>query len=372
MPYYVGLMSGTSMDGVDAALIEIDESDCKLVETRGHEFPAALKTRLSAALAPDVGAQEVWELDKLLGELFAAATVLLLRQAGVDAASVRAVGSHGQTVFHQPDGTSPHTVQLGDPSTIAYQTGITTVADFRRKDMAAGGQGAPLAPAFHAAIFSAPGVARGVLNLGGIANLSVLPVQRGDAVSGFDTGPANTLLDGWIARHLGRDHDSDGTWASSGEPVAELLDVMLSEPYFGLPPPKSTGRELFNQAWVDRALARTAPAASNLAPQDVQSTLSELTAASVASACRQHAPALEQLLVCGGGAHNADLLARLRRCLPACEVATTADLGWDPDWIEAAAFGWLAHQRLEGRAGNLPAVTGAREPVVLGGVYAPR
>ena len=291
----------------------------------------------------------------------------MLRQRGAEPAArqrvsipahVAAIGSHGQTICHRPNGAFPFTLQIGDPSVIAERTGILTVADFRRGDVAAGGQGAPLLPALHAAVLADPAIPRAILNLGGIANLTLL--VPGQEVLGFDTGPANCLLDAWAARHLGTERDNGGAWASSGTVDRDLLARCLDDPYFAAAPPKSTGREVFNLDWLDARVH------TGIAPADVQATLLALSARTIADALRANAPATREVFACGGGVHNPALMDALRAELPGVRVDTTAALGLDPDFVEAAGFAWLAHARLAGEPGNLPSVTGARRPRVLG------
>lgn len=355
-------MSGTSLDGVDALLADLGTGSPR---TRAHyhqPYPDELRTALldlSHASRPEL--HRLAELDVELGELYAATVQTLLDGADVNAASVEAIGSHGQTVRHHPHGPHPYTLQLGDPNVIAERTGITTVADFRRRDIAAGGQGAPLVPAFHAALFSHPQRTRVILNLGGIANITVLP-QDGPVI-GFDTGPANVLLDGWAARHCGTAYDAGGAWAGGGTVLPALLTRLLAEPYFTLAPPKSTGRELFNMRWLDAHLE------GGEDPRDVQATLLELTALSVTQAIVCHAGTAKEILVCGGGACNDALMQRLAHHLAPRPLQSTSTCGVEAQAVEAMAFAWLAQQTLHGRPGNLPAVTGARHPVVLGGIY---
>jgi anhydro-N-acetylmuramic acid kinase len=279
---------------------------------------------------------------------------------------VRAIGSHGQTVRHEPDGDHPFSVQIGDPNVIAEITGITTIADFRRRDIAAGGQGAPLVPAFHAAVLRSSDEDRVALNIGGMANITVLPRDPAQAVTGFDTGPGNVLMDAWAARHLGTPLDSEGRWAGSAPRDEALLAVLLSDEYFQRQPPKSTGREHFNMTWLEARLAQLGTAPE---PAQVQASLAALTALSCAAAIQRYAPRTQQVLVCGGGVHNVTLLQQLTDALPGVRVASTQTQGLDPDWVEALAFAWLAQQTLAGKPGNLPSVTGARAPVVLGGIY---
>lgn len=361
--FFLGLMSGTSLDGIDAALVRFENERPILEASHYHPFPAELRERLLALiLSPRVAWDELGQLDAELGELFAACALTLLERCPQIQAT--AIGSHGLTVRHQPAGAWPFTLQIGDPNRIAQLTGIATVADFRRRDMAAGGQGAPLAPAFHAAVFRSSAENRVVLNLGGIANITVLPADPAQPAVGFDTGPANGLLDCWTQRHRHQPYDADGAWAALGQVVPGLLQVLLDEPYFTLPPPKSTGKELFNPGWLDGKLRDFAA----VAPVDVQATLAELTACSVAEAIGRHAPDTGRILVCGGGAHNADLLGRLRARLGR-PVESSGKFGVEPDWVEAMAFAWLARQTLHGRPGNLKEVTGALAPVILGGIY---
>jgi anhydro-N-acetylmuramic acid kinase len=365
---YVGLMSGTSIDGIDCALIRCG-AGIELEATLG--FPIPEGTRDAIATISHSGPDEIerlGRLDRELGELFAQACLALLRQAAIEPDEVRAIGSHGQTIRHRPPsaGELPErafTLQIADPNTIAEITGIATVADFRRRDMAAGGEGAPLAPAFHAAAFARADVTRAIVNIGGIANVSIL---RGEVLhSGFDTGPGNTLLDQWIAGHRGQAYDEQGQWAAQGCTSQPLLDRLLQHPFFSLQGPRSTGKEDFNLPWLLQSMAALAePAAA-----DVQSTLADLTAESIARGIRSSGVRVDETYVCGGGAHNKELLRRLQARLPASTVDTTARLGIDPDWVEAATFGWLAHRTLEGLAGNAPAVTGARAPRILGGIY---
>ena len=369
---FLGLISGTSADGIDAALVRFagDAADarCELVHGRTYAWPEALRSRL---IALGQGASidsidELGTLDVRIGEHFADAALQLIDEAGVATNDVRAIGSHGQTVRHRPmgaafDGAYPFTMQLGDAHVIAERSGITTVADFRRRDVAAGGHGAPLLPALHNALLHSPDEDRAVLNLGGIANFTLLP-RHGD-VRGFDTGPANALMDAWCARHTGRAFDADGAFAAQGNSDAALLQRLLDEPWFALPPPKSTGREVFHLDWVQSRLRGEETSA------DVQATLLELTAASVADALRAQQPETRRVLVCGGGVHNPRLLQRIAAHLPGVVVESTAMHGVDPDFVEAMGFAWLARQTLAGRPGNLPSVTGARGSRVLGVVY---
>ena len=362
---YLGLISGTSADAIDAVLARFEPTP-HLVARLAAPYPPALRTRVLALARSDAAASldELGRLDVELGAAFADAALALLDQAGVAPGDVHALGSHGQTVRHGPAGPAPFTLQLGDPNVIAERTGITTVADFRRRDMAAGGQGAPLLPVLHDALFSQPGRSRVVLNLGGIANITLLGGDADHPVRGFDTGPANCLMDAWALRHRGTARDEGGAWAASGKVDVVLLGEFLSEPYFALPAPKSTGRELFNLDWLDQRLGNYRGT-----EVDVQATLLELSVRTIADAIAMHSRRVDDVLVCGGGAHNAALMAALRQALAPATVKSTADCGVDPDFVEATAFAWLAQRRLQGLPGNLPAVTGARGARVLGAVY---
>ncbi len=367
MALHIGLISGTSTDAVDAALVDLDAERVELIACHSEAIPESIACALRSVIdSPVMDMATFWQLDVRVGELFAQAAVNLLEKAGVDAAQVRAIGSHGQTVFHAPNSEYPVTVQIGDPNVIAERTGITTVADLRRRDLAAGGQGAPLAPAFHAAVFRTRDRDRVVINIGGIGNLTLLPADDTLPATGFDTGPGNTLMDVWTDRIRGLAMDADGAWARSGQCHQRLLELLETEPYFELAPPKSTGRELFNLVWLDGFLARLS---EHVAAEDVERTLCELTAVTITKAIGKHAPDTREVLVCGGGVHNRLTMERLAAHLRPIDVCSTDSVGFDPDWVEAAAFAWLAARTVDGIAGNLPAVTGARHPVILGGIY---
>ncbi|TXH03316.1 MAG: anhydro-N-acetylmuramic acid kinase [Nevskiaceae bacterium] len=360
----IGLISGTSMDGVDAALCAFEGSRfASLMATHATPYPDALRQRLLRLQRdePAIPLREYAELDNAVADVFTDAAKALLHAAGAAPNQVRAIGSHGQTVFHDPRGVGS-SLQLGNPNRIAARSGLTTVADFRRKDIALGGEGAPLVPAFHQAVFADAGESRCVVNIGGIANVTCLP--RHDDVRGFDTGPGNGLMDEWIHQHRGEAYDRDGDYAASGTLLQPLLDALLSDPYFALPPPKSTGRGQFNLDWVRQRFVGL----DALRPEDVQRTLCELTARSIGDAVRGHAPEARRLLVCGGGARNRMLMGRLA-ALTGLPVETTGAHGLDADWVEAAAFAWLAVQTLDGLPGNLPTVTGATARTILGGIY---
>ncbi len=365
--YYIGLMSGTSMDGIDAALVDLQNPLPDVVCAHTLAWPADLQQQLTRCVDhPDsVSLLALGQLDAAIGETFANAAMAVIREAGIPAEEIRAIGSHGQTLFHAPHVTPAFSHQCGDPNRIVEITGITTVADFRRRDIAAGGQGAPLVPAFHQAVFASPEKNRAVLNIGGMANLTLLP-NTGEAVSGFDTGPGNVLMDVWCRRHLGKAHDENGAWAASGECLIELLGLLREHPFLQQAPPKSTGREMFCADWLDLQLHRLTTTPE---PADVQRTLLEFTVTTIRDALDRFAGGTDQLLVCGGGVHNRFLMQRLGASLKGVETASTEALGLHPDWVEAVAFAWLAKQTLAGLPGNLPAVTGASHAVILGAIY---
>jgi len=364
--HFVGLISGTSMDAVDAVLVDLPaQGSPRCIAALSHPIPAELHTRLKKLADPQchAGLDELGEADVLTGELFATAALAVIREGGLEPGQVQAIGSHGQTVRHRPQANPPFTLQIGNPQRIAHRTGITTVADFRQRDMAAGGQGAPLVPAFHRAVFWTQEEDRVVVNIGGIANITHLPASG--PVTGFDTGPGNTLMDLWIRRHRDRPFDEAGQWARQGQVAEALLITLLSEPYLGEAPPKSTGPEWFSAAWLDHALAQH----RQTSHADVQRTLLEYTAQSIADAIQRHANASAQVLICGGGARNAYLMERLTQLMPQRRVSDTGAFGVEPDWVEAMAFAWLARETLFGRPGNIKEVTGASEDVILGGVF---
>ena len=363
---YIGLMSGTSADGIDAALVEVPHHRPRFI--RGHflAYPDRFRRRLlDLAHCTSTPLETLYALDAELGELLADASEALLAASDLKAAEIRAIGSHGHTIRHRPDASPAFSAQIGDPSRIAERLRRPVVADFRRRDIAAGGQGAPLAPAMHDACLRSRDEFRAVLNLGGIANLTLLPGDAGTAAIGFDSGPASCLMDYWIDLQRGQRFDAGGAWAAQGECLPGLLHELLADEYFARPPPKSTGREHFSPDWLQARLDGYRAARA----EDVQATLLELSARSVVDALRGSAPGCERLLVCGGGAHNARLMARLGALAEGIRVESTAAAGWDPDWIEATCFAWLASRTLAGRAGNLPAVTGATAPLVLGAIH---
>ncbi len=362
---FLGLISGTSADGIDAALAEFrGDLPPRPLAARTFAYPGDLRSQILRHSQRDepLALDALGALDHRIGAAFADAASQLLAEAGLPADAVRAIGSHGQTLRHRPQGDAPFTLQLGDPHLIAERTGITVVADFRRRDVAAGGQGAPLLPGLHAAVLSSPDEDRAVLNLGGIANLTLLP--RAGAVRGFDTGPANGLLDAWCLRHTGQPFDAAGRFAAAGRSQPLLLERLLAEPWLALAPPKSTGRDLFHLDWLAPRLAGL-----ELAPEDVQATLLEFSARTIADALRASLPGVRRLIGCGGGVHNPLLMAAIADALAGVRVETTAAHGLDPDFVEALGFAWLARRTLSGQPGNLPSVSGARGPRVLGAIH---
>ncbi|MEH6639955.1 MAG: anhydro-N-acetylmuramic acid kinase [Porticoccaceae bacterium] len=378
--YYIGLMTGTSMDGIDAALVEFGDEDkskqIRLVSTHSHAISETLRTALLDLSLPGrgVAGQDRIDLmgsaDAQLGELLADAVNSLLLNASIGSTQITAIGSHGQTIRHRPPGASsefplplPFTLQIGDPNRIAARTGIATVADFRRRDIALGGHGAPLVPAFHRAAFRDADHHRVIVNIGGISNITCLPAQG--PVSGFDTGPGNGLLDAWINRHRGLAYDDGGQWAASHIPHPDLLAHLKQHDFFNQPPPKSTGREDFNLDWLDRQLENFV----DIDAGSVQATLLALTAESIAEAIEKTSTLATEIYICGGGALNTALMDALKTLLAPAKVASTSALGIDPEWVEAAAFAWLARQTLAGLPGSLAEVTGATKAEILGAIY---
>ncbi len=362
--YFLGLISGTSVDGVDAAVCEFGERKCTVVAARTSAYPPAISSRVQALIATgESRLAEIGAVDIAVGRFFADCAVALLRSAGVNPDDVAAIGHHGQTIWHEPALPEPFSWQIGDPNSVAAITGIDTVADLRRLDMAFGGQGAPLVPAFHEWLFASTDTPTVVVNIGGIANITWL--AAGHPVLGFDTGPGNTLLDAMARRCLDRPFDDRGQWAASGKPDRALLETFLREPYFARPTPKSTGRELFNEPWLQGKLAE---AGRKVVEVNVAATLLELTARSIANAIAGLGTKPGRLIVCGGGVKNDALIARLG-VLTGQTPQTTATFGLDPDFVEAAAMAWLARARVTQVPGNLPTVTAARKAVVLGAVY---
>ncbi|WIE50033.1 anhydro-N-acetylmuramic acid kinase [Pseudomonas sp. GM17] len=361
MALYIGVMSGTSLDGLDIALIEQTPA-IRLIATHYIPMPESLRAELLGLCAsgPDEIARSAIAQQNWV-KLAAQGIHSLLAQQKLKPADIRAIGSHGQTIRHEP--ARGFTVQIGNPALLTELTGVTVVSDFRSRDVAAGGQGAPLVPAFHEALFDQSCGKRAVLNVGGFSNLSL--IESNKPVAGFDCGPGNVLLDAWINAQRGENYDRDGQWAASGQVEPLLLNALLSDPFFATQGPKSTGREVFNLEWLQEHLARL-PA---LPPENVQATLLELTALTIVESLQVAQTDTQELLVCGGGAHNSALMNRLSSLLPNTKVSSTATHGVDPDWVEAMAFAWLAHCCLEGIAANRPSVTGARGLRVLGAIY---
>jgi anhydro-N-acetylmuramic acid kinase len=367
-------MSGTSLDAIDAVLVRLADTpghnDPEFIAGHKHPLPEPLRDTLLALNRPARGElANMAGADILLGRELADAVLNLCAHANVAPHDIEAIGSHGQTIRHVPDGDPAWTVQIGDANTIAERTGITTVADFRRRDVAAGGQGAPLMPAVHNALLRVHDQNRVILNIGGMANITLLPADPEQPVNGFDTGPGNVLMDLWAREHHGQPYDHNGAWAATGKVDDALLKGMLKDKYFQQAPPKSTGRDLFNAAWLNRHLKRGSKRRPH---KHVQATLCELTARSIADAISAYAAQADTVIVCGGGVHNTTLMFRLQALLEHQQVRSSEDYDLDPDWLEAIGFAWLAKRTLDGLPGNLPTVTGARHPVVLGAVYAGR
>jgi len=363
---YIGLMSGTSLDGVDGVLADFSPASPLVIEHASAPFPAELRAEL---LRLNTSGSDELHRAALAGNslvrVYARVVDDLLAGARVSSGAVQAIGAHGQTVRHRPqqfDGTG-YTLQLCQPALLAELTGIDVVADFRSRDVAAGGQGAPLAPFFHQGIFGRPGESVGVLNIGGIANLTLL--RADGSMLGFDCGPGNCLMDAWCAQHTGRTFDAEGAWAATGSPLPALLESLLAEPYFGEAPPKSTGRDLFNPAWLQQHLQ----AFGGAAPADVQATLAELTARGCSAALLSHEPGLRRLIGCGGGVFNTHLMRRLQALLPQVQVTSSADWGLPPLQVEAMAFAWLARRAVRREKLQLQSITGAKGARVLGCVY---
>jgi anhydro-N-acetylmuramic acid kinase len=364
--YYVGLMSGTSMDGIDAALVSFGDASVAIHATHSEPYPQDLQDALLIAIREplDLELDTSGELDRRVGECFRDAALTVIDKSKVSRQDIVAIGSHGQTLRHQPNAVEPFSLQIGNAKIIAAGTGTTTVANFREADIAVGGQGAPLVPPFHQWLFGCGDSDRVIVNIGGIANITVLPAG-GLGILGFDIGPGNGLMDAWISQHQGKPYDQEGVWAANGSVVESLLAEFLGDPYFRLRPPKSTGFEYFNPHWlqsfdIDR-----------FAAADVQTTLCELSAATIASAINESAGNTGEVFICGGGVHNTELMRRLDHHLSAATVSSTQPVGLDPDWVEAVAFAWLAMRTMHGQTGNLPSVTGASHKVVLGDIHSP-
>lgn len=353
-------MSGTSLDGIDAALVAFSGKEMEPLATHYEPYAPALRNTLLELHQPATDELHRSQLvANQLAQEYAAATAALLKNSDTTADKILAIGCHGQTVRHRPD--AGYTLQLGNAAMLAELTGITVVNDFRSRDIAAGGHGAPLTPAFHDQELRHPQIHRVIVNIGGISNLTDLP--PGQPATGFDCGPGNMLLDAWIAQHCNEAFDRDGTWASSGNVIPALLQALLREAFFSAAPPKSSGRDLFNMEWLNRRLQ------GNEAPADVQATLLALTCHGIADAVLRHCSSAQEVYLCGGGARNTAMLKLLGQLLPDCRIQTTDALGVGVDWVEAVAFAWLARQALHGIPASLPAVTGARHPCILGAIH---
>ncbi|MFL0804240.1 MAG: anhydro-N-acetylmuramic acid kinase [Agarilytica sp.] len=363
---FIGLLSGTSVDGVDAGLFEFGAGHSITLRSSYHQpYPPEIRDAILRLSQPgDDEIDRMGALDIALGELFGKAALALIQQENIDPKHIKAIGSHGQTIRHRPNQKYAFSLQIGDPNTIAHISGITTVADMRRMDMSAGGQGAPLAPAFHEAAFFSSEERRCIINIGGISNISILQGDNNKTI-GYDTGPGNILMDSWVNTHLHRSYDESGNWAKTGRANEALLKQLMSHPYLEKSFPKSTGREDFNRAWLAQILSELAP----IAPEDVQASLCEFTALSLTQSIQQHD--IDAAYICGGGAHNQTLIERISVHLPKIRVSTTRELKIAPDWVEAGLFAWLAKQRLDGKSTNLTSVTGASIPTILGAIYAP-
>jgi len=364
---YIGLMSGTSLDGIDAGLVEFNGEQINLLEFEYTPFSDSIRRDIQDLSQADsaIYLEKYGEIDTQLGHLFAQACKSLLTKADIPASSITAIGSHGQTIYHAPEKPSAFSLQIGDPNIIAEQTGITTIADFRRRDIAAGGQGAPLVPAFHQAIFgqifdlSTQNIT--IVNIGGIANITHLSTNK---TIGFDTGTGNTLMDFWIQKNLDKSYDKNGAWAKTGKVQDELIKTLKQDPYFSLNIPKSTGKEYFSSSWLSNKLSQFPDCSAN----DIQASLCQLTADTITDAIKQHAPLTDHTLICGGGMHNCHLIDLISSNMNH-PVSSTAEFGINPDHVEAMAFAWLARQSMNDLSGNLTEVTGAKHPVILGGIY---
>lgn len=360
-------MSGTSIDGIDAGLYSFSDQQAQVIDFYYQPYTQQIKQKIRKLcdIQQPISLIEYGELDTQLGRLYGEACLQLLNQAKIDAQDIKAIGSHGQTLCHFPNAKYPFTLQIGDPNIISQITGITTIADFRRRDIAASGQGAPLVPAFHHAMFHSPIENRAIVNIGGIANLTTLPKEIAKKnILGFDTGPGNTLMDYWISQHKSKAFDKHGLWAATGNIQAKLLNQLKDEPFFLASPPKSTGTEHFSPDWLTNKLA-TLPA---YRPEDIQRTLCQLTAETIGDALQKAAPETDKVFICGGGVHNQTLFTTLKKSLT-IPVLSTETEGIHPDQVEAMAFAWLAKRTLHHLTGNLPEATGAKQAVILGGIY---
>lgn len=364
---YIGVLSGTSMDAIDVALVDLSHNTPNLKATLSYPIPNDFQNRcLTLSQIGHCHIDDYGMLDAMAGELFSDAVLRLLKKENISPKRICAIGSHGQNIRHRPDITPPFSLQIGDPNIIAERTGILTIADFRRRDIAAGGQGAPLAPGFHASVFGNKEENRIIINIGGISNITILAKDLNIPVSGFDMGPGNCLMDGFAKLHLNQSYDKDGRFAASGTIHPLLLQKFLEDPYFAKKPPKSTGREHFNGAWLNEKLRATH--LFEIPSKDIQATLLALTVQAIANTIERYAPENSNIFVCGGGVHNTFLMQSLSKAVHRT-IQSTEVLGVPPDWVEAMLFAWLAKQTLEGKAGNCPSVTGARNATALGGMF---
>lgn len=368
-PLYIGVLSGTSMDAVDVALVSFASSTPQLIKTINYPIPDAFRSHCLRLCQSGGGSiDDYGSLDTQAGEIFSEAVIRMLQLTHYSAKQIRAIGSHGQTLRHRPEAPHPFTLQIGDPNIIAERTGIPTIADFRRRDIAAGGQGAPLAPGFHAAVFGSEQEDRVIINIGGISNITILARDPHATIIGFDTGPGNCLMDFWTRKHWHIPFDNNGEIAAQGKVHEGLLQLCLEDPFFSKTPPKSTGRDYFTEHWLSKKLIPFQDNNPGFETEDIQATLLALTAQSLATAILKHAPVDASVYVCGGGVHNNFLMKSLNTLLNRT-VKSTDSLGSPPDWIEAILFAWLAKQTLEGKSGNCPSVTGARHAIPLGGIF---
>ncbi|MFK5895337.1 MAG: anhydro-N-acetylmuramic acid kinase [Pseudomonadota bacterium] len=379
--FYLGVMSGTSLDAIDCALVEFNSTQhFKLVHQYSHPIPENYRSKLFSLTQSQANEINLLvEMDVKLGELIATTCIETLKQAGLKANQITAIGSHGQTIRHYPQGNYTSSLQIGDANIICERTEITTIADFRRRDMAAGGQGAPLVPPFHANAFQHQNQPRCVVNIGGIANITCLPADNhslatastlnSTTVTGYDSGPGNTLMDLWCKKHLNCQYDKNGAYAASGFIIPELLQEMLKDSYFSMDFPKSTGREYFGENWINKLNLENIDLANPQSKLNILATLTELTACTIANEINFAIPNCELVLLCGGGVKNNFLIERLKQHLPEKQIKPTDFYGIPAQWIESMAFAWLAKQTYEGLNGNLPSVTGAKHAVILGAIY---
>lgn len=371
--FFIGILSGTSMDSINTILMDYSADTNKIIATIKYPFNKSIKKTIlniihSQQKTKLVDLEAIGTIDHQLGILFAKAINKLLTKARIPYKKITAIGSHGQNIWHSPHSKDPFTWQLGDPNIICARSKILTISDFRRKDMAYGGQGAPLAPLFHAAVFKNSQKTRAIINIGGISNITILPKNYHQLILGFDLGPGNCLMDEWVQKHFNLNYDNRGYIAATGSPIIKLLNLCLKDPYFRKPYPKSTGKEYFNLLWLNKKILSTK--VTKFKNQDILATLLHLTATIISNQINNSKIKIEEVYLCGGGAYNISLLKLLKNNIK-CPVLTTRALGFPPDWVEAALFAWLAKQTLEKKPGNLPSVTGANYATILGAIYLP-